>query len=399
MTATYTNYVLIEDETALRSFYETNKDIEWLAFDTEFVGEKRYHTRLCLIQITTVNGAYLIDPFPVEDLQPFLTLIEDDRIIKITHAGDNDYRLLNNAYGTVPKNIFDTQIAAGFVGYRYPISFQALVEGELDISLKKGYAVADWESRPFQQRQLSYALDDVLPLFDLWQKLRSKLETAGRLHWAEEEFTHWEQAEYYEKDPHHEVLNSNLVKSLKYKERLFLLRLLAWRRAQAEKKNYSKEMILPGKMISHIVRSVSAGKDALKKNRRIPDRITDRHGGKFMEMYQREITAEEKEVLSRLPKKGKREMSNGDNIIRDLLYLLFQHKAQSKGVSPSLVMPKNMLDKMKAEPELRSLITGPGWRRELLGDTFAHWINNIDRLGLDIEGGKIILNVKGKGSK
>lgn len=394
MQATDTDYQLIEDDATLRSFYETNKNIDWLAFDTEFVGEKRYHTRLCLIQITSEHGAYLIDPFRVEDLQPFLRLIEDAHITKITHAGDNDYRLLYTAYGTIPKNIFDTQVAAGFVGYRYPISFQNLVEGELDIRLKKGYAVADWETRPFQTRQLTYALNDVLPLYDLWQALRSRLEKAGRLHWAEEEFEHWEQEAYYERDPHHEVLNSNLVKSLKHKERLFLLRLLAWRRAQAEKKNYSKEMILPGKMISHIVRSVASGKDALKKNRRIPDRITDRHGGQFMDMYRREITAEEQEVLKRLPHRGDSDRNNGDNIIRDLLYLLFQHKAQSEGVSPALIMPKNMLDKMKAEPELRSLITGPGWRRELLGDTFANWINNIDRLGLDIEGGKINLNVK-----
>jgi ribonuclease D len=337
---------------------------------------------------------YLIDPIKIKDISPFLRLLEDPNITKITHAGDNDYRLLNSAFGTVPQNVFDTQIAAGFIGYRYPISFQNLVEGELGVRLKKGYAVADWESRPFQQRQLTYALDDVIPLHDLWTRMVDKLRSMKREHWVREELSSWESAEFYERDPHHELLTSNLVRSLKTRERIFLLRLLAWRRETAERKDYSKEMILPGKLISHIVRGIASGKDALKKNRRIPDRYTDRYGKLFLQMYQQDATPEEKEVLDRLPTKKNGEVSDTDKIIRDLLYLLIQHKAQSNNVAPSLVMPKNMLDKMKADPELKSLITEAGWRQELLGATFAHWIENINNLELDIEGGKIELNVE-----
>lgn len=390
------SYQLLEDRHRLEEFYEKNKNTSWLAFDTEFVGEKRYYTLLCLIQVTTEFGVYLIDPIKIKDIRPFLRLIEDPNIVKITHAGDNDYRLLNTAFGTVPKNVFDTQLAAGFIGYRYPISFQNLVEGELGLRLKKGYAVADWESRPFQQRQLTYALDDVIPLHDLWMQIRKKLQTLNREHWVQEELSAWEDPEFYERDPHHELLTSNLVRSLKARERVFLLRLLAWRRQTAEQKDYSKEMILPGKLISHIVRGIASGKDALKKNRRIPDRYTDRYGKLFLQMYQEDATREEKDVLNRLPSKKNGEVSDTDNIIRDLLYLLIQHKAQSKNVAPSLVMPKNMLDKMKSDPELKTLITNAGWRQELLGETFAHWIENINNLELDIEGGKIELNVESK---
>lgn len=390
------SYQLLEDRDRLDEFYEQNKNTSWLAFDTEFVGEKRYYTLLCLIQVTTERGVYLIDPIKIKDIGPFLRLLEDPNIVKITHAGDNDYRLLNTAFGTVPKNVFDTQIAAGFIGYRYPISFQNLVEGELGVRLKKGYAVADWESRPFQQRQLTYALDDVLPLHDLWMQIRKKLQAMDREHWVREELSAWEDPEYYKRDPHHELLTSNLVRSLKTRERVFLLRLLAWRRQTAEKKDYSKEMVLPGKLISHIVRGIASGKDALKKNRRIPDRYTDRYGKLFLQMYQEDATGEEKEVLGRLPSKKNGEVSDTDNIIRDLLYLLIQHKAQSKNVAPSLVMPKNMLDKMKSDPELKTLITDAGWRQELLGQTFVRWIENINNLELDIEGGKIELNVESK---
>ena len=123
------------------------------------------------------------------------------KITKITHAGDNDYRWLYNLYGTVPSNIFDTQVAAGFVGYKYPVSFRALVESEAQVHLKKGYAVTDWEERPFREKQLGYALDDVLYLPKLWENLSKKLNKVGRTSWAEEEFRRLEDPAYYVKGP------------------------------------------------------------------------------------------------------------------------------------------------------------------------------------------------------
>ena len=89
-------YNLIETQDDLEHFYRTNKNVTQLAFDTEFVGEKRYYTLLCLVQVATEHGFYLIDPLKIKDLRPFLRLLEDPNILKITHAGENDYRLLLN---------------------------------------------------------------------------------------------------------------------------------------------------------------------------------------------------------------------------------------------------------------------------------------------------------------
>ena len=146
-------FEFIEHEEDLQEFYEKNENVEWLGFDTEFVGEKRFITLLCLIQASTPNGHYIIDPLKVKNLQPFLSLLEDPAILKITHAGDNDFRLMNTLFGTVPQNIFDTQIAAGFLGYRYPLSYGKLVEAESGRRLKKGYAVTDWIARPLGKKQ------------------------------------------------------------------------------------------------------------------------------------------------------------------------------------------------------------------------------------------------------
>lgn len=386
------SYQFIDTPAQLETFYQENKEVPWLCFDTEFVGEKRYWPRLCLIQVATEKGNYLIDPFQCGKLDLFLALMEDAKICKITHAGDNDYRLLNNLFGTVPKNVFDTQIAAGFLGYRYPISFRKLVETELGWHLKKGYAVADWEARPFQQRQLNYALEDVLPLYRLWRKASERLKRYKREAWAKEEFQKLETAAYYEKSPYHEAINSNMIKSLANKEKLFFLRLTKWRVETAEKRNHSKEMVLPSKMINHIVRNVGAGKDALKKNRRIPDKVTDQLGDVFVRLYQMEESEIERSMLAKIPDFDKGDDQNEDIII-DLLYLLIKYKCIEDKVATSLVCSKNQLLRFKLDPTYREEAIGHGWRRIFLGDDMASWLDNMEDLKLEINGGKIEIKV------
>ena len=123
----------------LDKFYEENKNVEWIGFDTEFIGEKRFHTLLCVVQLSTPIGFYIIDALRINDFSSITKLIEDPNILKLTHAGDNDYRLFYKRFNIIPKNTFDTQIAAGFVGYKYPTSFQKLVDKELKVHVPKGY--------------------------------------------------------------------------------------------------------------------------------------------------------------------------------------------------------------------------------------------------------------------
>lgn len=376
------SYQLIETESDLVQFYETNKKAKWLGFDSEFVGEKRFFTQLCLIQVSSDFGNYLIDPILIEDITPFLKLVEDPNIIKITHAGENDYRLLHIGYDIQPKNIFDTQIAAGFVGYKYPISFRKLVESELNVPLSKAYAVTDWESRPMEKRQLKYAINDVLPLYDLWQLLTKKLNDTGRLAWAEEEFKKLEKADFYEKDPHHEALNSNLMRSLRKRDKVFLIRLYAWRREMAKQKNYSKEMVLPQKLISHIARSVNSGREALKHNRRIPKKIVNDYGQIFEDMYQVTVSPEEKALLDRIPREEQEDPRA--EIVLEMIYLLIKHKCLEEDVSSNLVIQKSTLKRLRGHSEKVEEEIGEQWKSIFLGPEIMNWLGNIDRLKIEM---------------
>lgn len=391
MKADIARFTLIEDVDALEDFARQHEQTEWMCFDTEFIGEKRFITTICLIQVASPEGVFLIDPLKCADLQPFLDLLANDRILKITHAGANDYRLFYTHYGIVPRNTFDTQVAAGFVGYKYPVAFNKLVDSELDIRLSKGYSVTNWEARPFQKKQLRYALDDVIYLYDLWQNLGNKLRKRGRYEWAEEEFRQLEEPSAYEQDPYKEAFQSNLIKSLRPKEQLFLIRLFLWRTEEARRKDHSKEMIIPGKFISAIVRAIHSGHDALRHNRRLPDKLIGRYGKIFMELYERPMSEEERQLLKQLPR------DNSDNpkqdILMEMLDLLVRYKCLEEGVSPQLVLPRGALKKMKNDKDYFEDSIENGWRKTFLGAEIVNWFKNRRHLKIEFNNGKFELKM------
>ena len=386
-------YTLVNTPEQLADFVAKCSDIDWMGFDTEFIGEKRFFTLLCLIQVACEHGNYLIDPIAIDNLDGFIDLIENPDIVKITHAGDNDYRLLNIEFGAVPKNIFDTQITAGFIGHRYPMSFAKLVDAELSVKLGKGYAVTDWSQRPMREKQVKYALNDVLYLRRLYDGICEKLEANGRKSWALEECALMENPAYYERDEHHELRSSNLARSSRTAERVFLLRLYDWRTEQAKQKDYSREMILPSKTISQLVRGVRAGKEAMLESRRLPNKTVKRFGDLFIEMYRREPTEEELAVVRSIKRTPQEDEE--DDMIIELLYLLMKARAAEADISHALVMPRNAIRRMKHDPKVLESILGSGWRRELLGEQFIDWLQNFERLQLKIAGGDIRLRVKG----
>jgi ribonuclease D len=386
------NYTIIETFEGLKAFYEENKSVEWMGFDTEFVGEKRYHTLLCLFQISTENGFYLIDPLKLRDVSLFLKLIQDPSIIKITHAGENDYRLLKKNYGVLPKNIFDVQLAAGFVGYKYPISFGKIVEKEAKVYLSKGYTVSDWESRPFNEKQLKYALNDVVYLKQLYDNLRSKLLELGRLEWVAEEFKKLESAEYYFVDPYREAFQNSLILGLQTKEKVFLVRMYEWRRSEAERKDYSKEMILPAKYIGAIVRNVKSGKNSLLNHRRIPNKIIENNWNTFLDLYNQPITDEELAILQNIPAPVN-DYTQEDTMI-EMLSLIIRYICDEKNIAPDLVIPRSGFKKMKADKTFFDESYADGWRKELLGETMINWLRNRENLSLILENDSFTLKFK-----
>lgn len=159
---------------------------DWIALDTEFMRERTYFAKLCLVQIATADAIWIIDPLAVE-VAPLLDVLYRPRPLKVLHAARQDIELFFDLRGNAPPAIFDTQVAAAFLGFDDQIGYGNLVKAITDHVLPKTQTRTNWTARPLSADQVAYAADDVRYLRVVYEKLRADLIAAGRMPWAEEE--------------------------------------------------------------------------------------------------------------------------------------------------------------------------------------------------------------------
>src|SRR5262249_34563429 len=154
----------------------------------EFVSEDTFDPVLCLVQVASGDRLALVDPFAIHDLTPFWDVVCDPSVEVVTHAAGEDLRICWLQAGRLPKRVFDVQLAAGMVGYGYPLSLKRLTSSVLGVSLSGGETRTDWRRRPLTPGQVEYALDDVRHLLGLADVLSKRLAKLDRATWACEEF-------------------------------------------------------------------------------------------------------------------------------------------------------------------------------------------------------------------
>lgn len=380
------DFTIIETKAQMDDFVQINQSIDWLGFDTEFIGERRFFTELCLIQVATEHGIYILDYLKDISIDFLLKKIEDPAVLKITHAGENDYRILYKQYNVLPKNVVDVQILGGFIGYNYPASFGKIVAGELNLFLNKGFTVTDWKKRPLSPKQLKYAVRDVLYLKELYNSMSEKLEKLGRKEWAVEECEILTKESHYHQHADRDFLESNLRPKLEKKQEVFLLRFLRWRRAEAERLNYSKEMIYQSKNIGMLTRAIGGGRQSLVQNRRISDKFVAKMGDLVMKLYEDPITTEEEEILSN--KIAKIEVDPRQELLTKILDQMIHLRCMDEQMAHEIVIPRSVMKKMKQNPDYFDPILETGWRMGFLGEDTLDWLKNRGLLNLTFKDGQ-----------
>lgn len=383
------NYTLITTYLELAAFYETHQSVSWIAFDTEFISEMRYYPQLCLIQVASEHGLFLIDTLALDDILLFLKLIEDAAILKITHAGDNDYRLFYALYNTIPKNVYDVQIGAGFIGYRYPMALGSLLKEELRIQISKNQKVSNWAERPISKAQINYALVDVIHLKALYDSINTKLEEFGRKKYAIEEMSILEQPAFYQADFRKNLSNNITFMSLSRKSKVFYIRLYNWREERAERKNLSRNMIMDNKTLVYITKNISFGINQLNDHRRIPGHLVKNYGQKFMAMYEEQASDEEVAFLKTIPKPSKNYQQQ--DLLFNQIDLYIQYIGDKYNISPSLLFSRTELNKIKQDPNFPVQELVAGWRKELLGEDILKWLTNQEPLKMVFKEGKLTI--------
>ena len=175
---------IVDTESGFARIIDLLRAQPFYALDTEFHRERTYYPKLALVQIAWPGDLVLVDPLAV-DLRPFAEILESDTVA-VLHAADQDLEILDLVCGTVPHVLFDTQIAAGFVGLSTP-SLTTIYERFVDFRVGKGDRLTDWLQRPLTDGQLVYAANDVARLLEAKDRIVEQLEERGRLSWALEE--------------------------------------------------------------------------------------------------------------------------------------------------------------------------------------------------------------------
>ena len=354
----------ITDNARLEEFCEAVRHSEFIAVDTEFMRETTYWPKLCLIQAASIDGAAVIDPLADEmDLEPFLALMRDEAITKVFHACRQDVEIFNNL-GSIPRPIFDTQVAAMAAGYGEQIAYDALMRQMLKVEIDKSSRFTDWSRRPLSDAQLDYAAGDVTHLAKAYPKLLARLERDGRLAWVAEEMEALSDPATYDTDP--EKAWQRL------KPRKFNARYLAafkgaaaWRERTAQQRDMPRGRVLKDEAMDEIASQLPLTLDALANLRSAGKGFA---GSRFGP----ELIAALKEAL-RDPEAYAPDIERGPpppqaaGAVVELLKVLLKAKAEDAGVASKLIATVGDLEKIAGD-DAADVAALKGWRREVFGE-------------------------------
>jgi ribonuclease D len=260
---------LVDTPDALDQVIAQLEGVPQYALDTEFHRERTYYPKLALVQIAWRGGLALIDPLAV-DLSP-LTHILRSASTAVIHAADQDLEVLELACGTVPTALFDTQIAAGFVGMSSP-SLATLYDRSLGVRVPKADRLSDWLARPLSATQLEYAASDVAHLLDVYDKLVDELDHRGRLAWATDECEHVRLRARGARDPGEAWRRIKEARQLKGKSHAVVRAVAAWREQRAAELDVPPRYVMPDLAVVTIAQRPPRSANELHKMRGLDDR-------------------------------------------------------------------------------------------------------------------------------
>jgi len=259
--------VYIDTNEALALTCDTIRRSKVIYIDTEFHRETTYYPELALIQVSDGEVTCCIDPLSITDFSPFLSLLTHPGITKVLHASGQDLEIFNQLFNTLPSPMFDTQIAAGLLGYGDQIGYAALIKKELDIDIDKSQSRTNWMKRPLNKEQLHYAASDVYYLAKAYPKIVAQLESLNRLDWLHGDFSELCMPAKYKVD------TNNIWKKVKGNQKLrgsqlaILQAVAAWREEVAQQRNRPRRRIIPDDALIDISRLKPDSADKIKQLR------------------------------------------------------------------------------------------------------------------------------------
>ncbi|MGA1032273.1 MAG: ribonuclease D [Ilumatobacteraceae bacterium] len=366
----------VADDASLRDVVSDAKNAQAYALDTEFHRERTNFPRLALVQLQWGRTNVLIDPLAV-DPRGLADLLRGPGLA-ILHASQQDLEVLRYAVGDVPSRLFDTQLAAGFVGYSTP-SLAALVQSQLKVTLSKGDRMTDWLRRPLTSSQCSYARSDVAHLEQLFERIRARLEELGRTTWVEEACEELRQRPWGESNPDDAWLRIKDARALKGTARGVAQALAAWRERRAMATNVPLRRVMSDMALLGIAQAAPQSTEELAHARGVDERYL---GGSVA----REILAAVRDGRERVVEVDTQSHEPLEKRLRPAVTLVtawIGELARSAEIDPMLVATNRDIVALLAGGDSR---LSHGWRRDLVGRDIQRLLKGESGLSFDGDG-------------
>lgn len=351
--------LLIESTSQLRGLIDIIADAPWVAIDSEFHAERRYHPELFLLQFAFQDGrSFVVDPQRVE-IGPLGPVLTDATCI--VHAGQQDLSILWRECEASPSSVFDVQIAAGMLGHGYPTRLDALVEQTLSTTLPKGATLSDWSKRPLSRKQIAYAITDAKVLVPLYETYAAALDEHGRLAWA-----HQASQDVALNAQRHRPIDQRwteweIASQLDTETISVLTTLCAWRDQKGRDKNQPPNYMLSDGLALDIARRKPTSLDELAANRRIPQGLIRKFGREIVAAVQHGIAHPPE--LPFVPTHAQRMRAKS-------LEVWALAEGIRTGVAPSLLLPSSLAVAIARD----GMTAISGWRAQAFGDSLAAFL-------------------------
>lgn len=355
--------MLIDTDQQFIAFLERCKKSPYIAIDTEFLREKTYYPKLCLLQMGIENEIAIVDPFKIRNLTALADVLVDPSIVKIFHACSQDVEILYHETGVVPSPIFDTQIAAAVLGKTQQASYSSLVSQYCDVNLPKKDSFTDWSQRPLSDSQIHYAADDVKYLPQIYYEMLAQLKRKNRLSWLEETFADLSKKEKYEIDPRFRYKKLKRVNQLNARQQAAAREFAAWRELQAQRLNIPRKWVVSDEQIVEACRREARTLDELYMVRGMKESLKTSDARKVLAALIAGLDCPQSELPDVRPK-SKNE-SNVD-VILDVMNALVRMRAREHEIAPQTLAPQAELLKL-ARGHYDDSELMQGWRYTLVG--------------------------------
>ena len=368
MTSPLAEPQMIDQDAVLADCCIRWQQLPFVALDTEFVRTETFFPVAGLIQVGDGSQSFLIDPLAITDWQPFAALLRNPDVVKVLHACSEDLEVFYNLCGDVPAPLFDTQLAAAYLGMDFSMGYSRLVQQLLGIELPKEETRSDWLQRPLSAAQITYAAGDTQYLAEIYALLAPRLDAAGLTDWLLADTADQVAASNQIQDPQTAYQQIKQAWRLKPSELAILQVLCAWREEVARAQDVARNRLLREKALCPLAQRQPDSLQALSTIEDMHPRTVRQHGSTLLELIRQGAQRPAQEWPERLPEP----LPATSNKMLKALRQVGQQHAERLGMAPELMLKKKVLEALirtgypRGPYQLPDELTG--WRRRLMGD-------------------------------